>query len=239
MTGQSWQDWLHEQRVKSTMTVEQTPLVEESRLDPGAFRSLLKGWIFKRPWTNLVVFAHSGSFFEVVGVRIRSLRTALREWSQPMFKQPGPPGTVCLVYKNTGIADPYHLFLVRAHEEGGNDPEKRFVMLSASVQASPSNLARTHGGPAPQRADLIPVESSGFKFAQDQQQDSGRFLNKKVKIMLIERPDLEELELIDNERIFTLRELREAVLAGECNSHLCEAMAYFEIWSNIGSQSGS
>ena len=86
---------------------------------------------------------NSGSFFKVEGVRIINSykREINKGWDQPIFTEPGYDGGILgLLKKNINNVPHY---LINAKFEPGN---YKFIQLSPTVQATFSNIKRSHGG---------------------------------------------------------------------------------------------
>ena len=165
---------------------------------------------------RLAIFGRGdGKFFRLAGFRVG--KTTQREvpgWTQPMFDEIGQGFTI-LVCDVMGFR-----FIISAREEPGNEA---YVLLGPTMQASRGNYEQAHGGSAPPRAELY--NDPRVRWAE-QPQDGGRFFRKSVRIGILET-DLDEIELLPNERIFTQVELRDAIRIGACNPHLVEAFAHW------------
>ena len=99
-----------------------------------------KNWKFN---SKGQIVHNSGSFYKVEGVRvINSFRREINKgWDQPMFTEPGYDGGILgLLKKNINNAPHY---LVNAKFEPGN---YKFIQLSPTVQATFSNIKKSHGG---------------------------------------------------------------------------------------------
>lgn len=197
----TWQEWLTEQRTKSTMTVSEVSLAGVS------------GWGMQGDGESFG--RGDGRFFSLVGVRVEVPQgREVTAWAQPLIKEVGD-GAVA-VLKSTG-ADRY---LIAAKKEPGNSTRPGCLLLSAPLSASRSNLEQAHGGKRPPRAEF----TDGYEGWVEIPQDGGRFFGKKNRYAVIE-VDPASVTLRDDERWFTRDELREAVHAGELNEHLIQALA--------------
>ena len=85
----------------------------------------------------------TGSFYRVEGVRvIKSFkREVIKGWDQPMFTEPGYDGGILGLLKKDINKSPH--YLINAKFEPGN---YKFIQLSPTVQATFSNIKRSHGG---------------------------------------------------------------------------------------------
>ena len=85
----------------------------------------------------------SGSFYKVEGVRIiNSFKREINNgWDHPMFTEPGYDGGILGLLKKKINNTPH--YLVNAKFEPGN---YRFIQLSPTVQATFSNIKKSHGG---------------------------------------------------------------------------------------------
>ena len=85
----------------------------------------------------------SGSFYKVEGIRvIKSFKREVNKgWDQPMFTEPGYDGGILGLLKKDINKSPH--YLINAKFEPGN---YKFIQLSPTVQATFSNIKRSHGG---------------------------------------------------------------------------------------------
>lgn len=194
-----WKKWLEEQQNKSMMLVTLINLGD------------VQGW--ETDFES--VHRPDRGFFELIGANIAP--TAQREvvsWDQPMLKEFGE-GAVVLVYSPT-----IDCVLLQAKAEPGNKANGR-VLLAPTLQTSMSNLATTHGGKKPPRAELI---TEYIKWTE-LMQDGGRYFEKSNNYAIVEIEGL--LEPTENERWFNLNELAEVIVAGCANEHLLQVFALF------------
>lgn len=197
---ETWQEWLAERRAASGMSVEPIGLTK------------VNGWGFPFGDSGGAVARPDGKFFRVTGGRITQ---GDRSWDQPFLEEYGR-GAVVVVFDS-----PTNSYLLQAKAEPGNNTKLGCVMLAATLQASQSNLEGA-GTSRPPRAELL----EGREIAWTEiPQDGGRFIGKvnRYAALMADRNDVGDLR--SDERWFTRRELKEAVLAGECNEHLLQALA--------------
>lgn len=202
----TWQEWLAEQRAASEMEVEETDL--DQILGPQGTKDwgMVAGDVGR--WDQ--------TLWRVIGARIRAKRE-VHALEQPMVEVLGGTGAVVLV------CDPNtHSYLLQAKAEPGNRAKRRYVLLAPTLQASRANLEAAHGGKRPPRAELLHErEITWTRFVQD----GGIFRGKENDYAVILATEHQVGELRPDECWFTRRELKEAVLAGECNEHLLQALA--------------
>ncbi len=198
---QSWQAWLTERQLASTMETARIPLDQVGG-----------GWAmqadrFGRP---------DGKFFALVGTKVSTGggEREITSWGQPLIEELGP-GVIILV------ADESDRFLIQAVIEPGN-PTVGHVLLGPTMQASISNLQQAHGGRRPHRAELFDRHSAATaRFVQD----GGKFDGKVNQYMVLNLLASGISEVHPNERWFTRAELRQALWAGALNEHLLQALA--------------
>lgn len=201
----TWQEWLLERRVASTMEVEKTELDQilgaQGEKDWGMVAGNLGRWNQK--------------FWRVIGTRIRAKRE-VSAWEQPMVEVLGGPGAVALAHDPNS-----RLYLLQAKAEPGNKTPGH-VLLAATLQASRANLEAAHGGKPPPRAELLDGrEITWTRFVQD----GGIFIDKENDYAVVLVAEQTVGELRPDERWFTTGELADAVRNGECNEHLLQVLA--------------
>lgn len=205
---QNWQKWLADQREKSEMTVEEISLSKVD--DPWGIQ--LDGNYRREP----------EGFFNIVGAKIRANRE-VPAWPQPMLKELGK-GVVVLVKSMDKHGET--MFLLIAKQEPGNPANKNHILLGPTIQASESNMAQVHGGKRPPFAELLDKYSNSITWIE-LPQDGGRFLDKvnKYAIMEIATKDTKEIVLPSNASWFYPTEINEALVNGDVNEHLSQALA--------------
>jgi hypothetical protein len=208
-----WQKWLNEQRAQSTMTVEKISLA-----------NVFEPWGMKEDGNYR---REPPAFFNVVGASVQAKREVLA-WSQPMLEELGK-GYVVLVETEDGRV------LLTSRQEPGNPPEKNYILLGATLQTSESNLLQKHGGKRPPYAEVLDkYQPRVVEFVQD----GGRYIGKRNVYGRIKIKSQDEVQLLANARWFDNSEVREAVIYGEANEHLIQALTlkclnyYGEEWSS-------
>jgi oxidase EvaA len=160
--------------------------------------SKLDQWDFLENRTALV--HHSGKFFRIEGIRIRTNFDGQKEWEQPIINQPeiGILGILTKVFNGTLY------FLMQAKMEPGN---VNGLQLSPTVQATKSNFSRVHKGKSTAYLDYF-IEGSRSEVLIDQLQteQGGRFLSKRNRNIII-RSD-EDVEVLPNFCWLTLGEIK-------------------------------
>lgn len=114
-------------------------------------------------------------------------------------------------------------FLLVARQEPGNPADKNYILLDPTIQASESNLLQKHGDKKPPFAELI--DEYGEPEWAELPQDGGRFLGKINKYGILRIGSADEVMLPPNARWFASDEITEALLKGEANEHLTQALA--------------
>lgn len=183
----------------STGTVEEglAWLSSRSRADrfdvePVRLSDLLE-WRADRTCGDLV--HRSGRFFKVCGLRVR---TARRTFDQPFLLQPEVGVLGFLVREIDGCLH----FLMQAKAEPGNP---RGWQLAPTVQATPSNYTRVHGGDSPPLLDRFLNDSERVLVDVVQSEHEAVFLGKKNRNMVVEEHDQHALGA--GHRWFTLGQI--------------------------------
>ena len=114
-------------------------------------------------------------------------------------------------------------FILQAKQEQGNSPDSSFTVIAPTIQMSEYNYKRLHGGPAPQRAEWVPHVKTWYSVPQD----GGMLLRKRNQVGFVEL-DIDSVETYPNERIFTMKEIQEAIAEGLCADHILQAIG---IWT--------
>ncbi len=197
----SWQQWLAERRAASTMQVEIIPF------------NLIKGWGLQDDGN--LFGRDDGKFFNGIGVQISTAGREVQTWGQPMWREVGE-GAILLVIDRTSLR-----LLINAKIEPGNGVDG-CVLLAPTLQASLSNRKQAHGGSRPPRGNLI--DGEGLQWIRIAQ-DGGRMFRKFNSFGLVLCNDADIGDLRPDERWFTWAELQAAIIAGDCNEHLVQAVA--------------
>jgi oxidase EvaA len=170
------EDWFRSQRDSCSMTVSDIPL------------NAAIGWTLD-PLTGNISHV-SEDFFTVHAIRVAD--TSMREvgskgWDQPILEQVGYDGGLLGLLRKRFDGIPH--YLLEAKAEPGN---YELVQMSPTLQATFSNLRRSHGGRRPAFADLFEdAESVGgtVLYRQWLSEDGGRLHKKRNLGMLVEVPD--------------------------------------------------
>jgi dTDP-4-dehydro-6-deoxy-alpha-D-glucopyranose 2,3-dehydratase len=158
--------WLDERRAKQPQEVRRIPFHE------------LSGWEFAPDTGDLR--HHSGRFFTVHGLRVRSDFGPVPEWEQPIIDQPEFGILGIAVREIDGVL---HL-LMQAKSEPGN---VNGVQLSPTIQATKSNYSRVHGGSSVAYLEAFRRPAAGGVIADVLQSEQGTwFLRKRNRNMVVE-----------------------------------------------------
>tara|TARA_B100001027_G_C16247951_1_gene322953 strand:+ start:122 stop:829 length:708 start_codon:yes stop_codon:yes gene_type:complete len=164
---------------------------------------------------------NSGSFFKIEGVRIiNSFRREInRGWDQPMFTEPGYDGGILgLLKKNINNVPHY---LINAKFEPGN---YKFIQLSPTVQATFSNIKRSHGGRAVKFLEFFKnAKRNNCKiiFKQWVSEEGGRLKNKRNLAILVEYLGKNNIKISPDYKWVTLNQIKELILENAIiNPHL-------------------
>jgi oxidase EvaA len=179
--------WMDKRARANDFSVQRVPFAE------------LANWDFDPDTGNL---GHrSGRFFSVHGVRATVRDAAVPTWDQPIIDQPEAAILGILAKEFDGVLH----FLMQAKMEPGNC---NLVQLSPTVQATPSNLTRVHGGSAVKYAEYF-VELDRVRVLADVlQSEHGAWFFRKANRNLIVETD-EDVPLLDDFRWLTLGEIGE------------------------------
>ena len=163
----------------------------------------------------------SGSFFKVEGVRvINSFKREIKKgWDQPIFTEPGYDGGILgLLKKNINNAPHY---LINAKFEPGN---YKLIQLSPTVQATFSNIKRSHGG---RKVKFIEFFQNSKRnnckiiFKQWVSEEGGRLKNKRNLAILVEHVGMDNIIISPDYKWVTLRQIKELILENAIiNPHL-------------------
>lgn len=150
----------------------------------------------------------SGRFFTVEGLSIRTDFGPVPHWYQPIIVQPEIGILGILAKRIDGVLH----FLMQAKMEPGNST---FVQYAATVQATPSNYQRVHGGRSTPYLDYF-MESTRRRVLFDQLLSEHGFwyLHKRNRNMIIEVPEDEEVPVERDFTWLTLGQLRHQLMMG-------------------------
>lgn len=175
-------EWFLDKRKNAPMQVFDIPINE------------VKGWKIDNKTGNI---SHaSGGFFTIHGIRVI---TDAREvgaggWDQPILEQVDYDGGLLGIIRKRFEGIPH--YLCEAKMEPGNYGK---VQISPTLQATFSNLKKTHGGKKPHFADYFEnhEEYQDIKvlFSAWLAEDGGRLHLKRNRGMLLEVPESLEIEI--------------------------------------------
>ncbi|MYW06296.1 NDP-hexose 2,3-dehydratase family protein [Streptomyces sp. SID3343] len=150
----------------------------------------------------------SGRFFGIEGLCVRTNFGTTRQWCQPIIVQPEIGVLGILVKRINGV----HHFLMQAKMEPGNSS---LVQYCATVQATPSNYQRVHGGRATPYLDYFLTPGTRVVlFDQLLSEHSSWYLYKRNRNMIVEIPAHEEVPIADDFTWLTLGQLRHLLAQG-------------------------
>ncbi|MBH1937772.1 NDP-hexose 2,3-dehydratase family protein [Streptomyces sp. AV19] len=150
----------------------------------------------------------SGRFFAVEGLSVRTDFGPTPQWCQPIIVQPEIGILGIIVKRINGV----HHFLMQAKMEPGNS---RLVQYAATVQATPSNYQRVHGGRPTPYLEYF-QEHTGRRIVFDQllSEHASWYLYKRNRNMIIEIPENEDIAVADDFTWLTLGQLRHQLEQG-------------------------
>ncbi|QLH24144.1 NDP-hexose 2,3-dehydratase family protein [Streptomyces sp. Rer75] len=158
--------WLEGRRRAHPFRVERVPFAEAD------------GWAFDPATGNLG--HHSGRFFTVEGLDVRRGDGPVRQWQQPIIRQP-EIGVLGILVKDIGGV-PH--FLMQAKMEPGNP---NLLQLSPTVQATRSNYTRVHKGAPVRYLEYFAGARRGRVIADVLQSEHGSwFYRKSNRNMVVE-----------------------------------------------------
>ncbi|KUL31164.1 NDP-hexose 2,3-dehydratase family protein [Streptomyces regalis] len=180
-------DWLEARRRAHAFRVGRIPFSD------------LEGWSFLESTGNLV--HRSGRFFSVEGLHVTVGDGPIREWQQPIIKQPEVGILGILVKEFDGVLH----FLMQAKMEPGNP---NLLQLSPTVQATRSNYTKAHKGADVKYIDHFTQPGRRRILADSLQSEHGSwFLRKSNRNMIVEA--LGEVPLDDDFCWLTLGQIGE------------------------------
>ncbi|WP_344858198.1 NDP-hexose 2,3-dehydratase family protein [Amycolatopsis ultiminotia] len=141
----------------------------------------LSGWDFDPDTGNLV--HASGRFFSIEGLRVRTDRRWVSEWTQPIIVQPEIGVLGILVKRFDGVPH----CLMQAKMEPGNI---NGLQISPTVQATRSNYMKVHGGAATKYLEYFRPDSGSTVLFDGLQSEQGSwFLHKRNRNIVVETED--------------------------------------------------
>lgn len=186
-TTQEIKQWLHSLNNKQYFNVEQIPLTE------------LRNWRFNKGTGNLEHI--TGGFFSIRGLKVKTNRGEVTQWSQPIIYQPEFGVLGILTKKINGIL----YFLMQAKAEPGN---VNVFQLAPTVQATRSNYSRLHGGKKVPYLEYFLGQKKVEVFIDQLQSEQGaRFFSKRNRNIIVRLRDNEEIKLTPNHRWLTLGQI--------------------------------
>ncbi|MET8661446.1 NDP-hexose 2,3-dehydratase family protein [Streptomyces griseus] len=151
----------------------------------------------------------SGRFFSVEGLSIRTDFGASSQWCQPIIVQPEIGILGILVKRINGV----HHFLMQAKMEPGNSGN--LVQYAATVQATPSNYQRVHGGRHTPYLEYFQEHAARrVFFDQLLSEHASWYLYKRNRNMIVEIPEDEDVAVADDFAWLTLGQLRHQLARG-------------------------
>lgn len=158
--------WLAERRRAHRFQVDRIPF---DRLD---------GWSFERTTGNLR--HRTGRFFTVEGLHVKVSEGPVREWHQPIIRQPEVGILGILVKEFDGVLH----CLMQAKMEPGNP---NLLQLSPTVQATRSNYTKAHKGADVKYVEYFTEPGRGRVLSDALQSEHGSwFFRKSNRNMLVE-----------------------------------------------------
>ncbi len=152
-----------------------------------------------------------GKFFQMEGAMIHHAGREIAGWCQPFIRENGR-GAYIIVTDGTN-------FLVTLRQEPGNPVAKQHILIGPPFQASLANMQQAHGGKRPPRSEFY--DDPNVVWA-DAPKDGGRFIGSVNRIGVLRLTRLDTLELLPDEIVISLAELKEAFLAGELSPYMRE-----------------
>lgn len=129
----------------------------------------------------------TGRFFSVEGLAVETTFGAVPRWTQPIILQP-EIGILGFLTQRAPGPEGVLRFLCQAKMEPGN---RGVVQLAPTVQATPSNYLRVHGGRAtPYLERFLPDGRAGGRVLVDAllSEQGSRYLRKRNRNLIIEVP---------------------------------------------------
>jgi dTDP-4-dehydro-6-deoxy-alpha-D-glucopyranose 2,3-dehydratase len=171
-------EWLNKRRAECSAKVEEIPLRD------------VGGWGADAATGNIV--HHSGGFFSVIGVRTTGAgEREVASWDQPIVKQDKSSISGLICQRQKGVVR----YLFHGKFEPGNLHK---IQISPALQATPSNLERTHTGRRPRLAEYFGDEGKGTVVKiVEAAEDGGRFYKKTIRNILVEVDEAEAVPITD------------------------------------------
>jgi oxidase EvaA len=148
----------------------------------------------------------SGKFYSIDGIRVETNYGIKSSWEQPIINQPEIGFLGILTQMKNGILH----FLLQAKIEPGNI---NLVQLSPTLQATKSNYSRVHKGSTPAYLEYFNGEKKVQVLVDQLQSEQGaRFLKKRNRNIIVEIPEDERIEVLDNFIWVTLKQIKELMI---------------------------
>ena len=168
--------WVYSQNIKINVNVSRINFEE------------LDQWSFSNETQNLK--HHSGKFFTIEGIDVKTNWGNLSHWQQPIINQPEIGYLGFITKEFNGVL----YFLLQAKIEPGN---VNCVQLSPTLQATKSNYSKIHKGKAPAYLEyFVNATPSQILLDQLQSEQGARFLKKRNRNIIIKIE--EDVTLMDN-----------------------------------------
>ncbi|OKI84078.1 NDP-hexose 2,3-dehydratase family protein [Streptomyces sp. CB02414] len=205
-------------------------LAEDGRVDADAFlkeRSASAAYdVTEVPLASLGAWhlgerlVHSSErFFTVEGLAVRTNHGRAPSWCQPIIVQPEIGILGILVKRFDGVPH----FLMQVKMEPGNTS---LVQYAATVQATPSNYQRVHGGRSTPYLDYF-LPSSRRRVLVDRllSEHAAWYLHKRNRNMIVEVPPDEDVPRYDDFVWLTLGQIRRQLALGQVNMNARTVLA--------------
>ena len=198
--------WYKQTIKKSKIKIKTIPLIE------------CKNWKINKKGQMI---HSSGSFYKVEGVRVLNSfkREINKGWDQPMFTEPGFDGGILGLLKKKINNSPH--YLINANFEPGN---YKFIQLSPTVQATFSNIKRSHGGRGVKFLKFFQNSSKKnckIIFKQWVSEEGGRLRNKRNLCIIVEYTGKKSIKISSDYKWVTLSQIKELIFENAMvNPHL-------------------
>ncbi len=161
----------------------------------------------------------SGRFFTVEGLAVRTNFGPAAEWRQPIIVQPEIGILGILVKRIDGVLH----FLMQVKMEPGNTS---LVQYAATVQATPSNYQRVHGGrETPYLSHFLRPTRGRVLVDRLLSEHASWYLHKRNRNMIVEIPADEDVPRLDDFAWLTLGQLRRQLALGNVNMNARTVLA--------------
>ncbi len=145
----------------------------------------------------------SGKFFTVMGIRVQGAKgREVLSWTQPIIKQNECGILGILQKKINGVM--YYLLYAKSEPGSIINPQ-----LSPTLQATASNLSRAHGGTKPLFTEYFEEGGKGkVVVSVENVEDPSRFYLKTNRCMIVEVPEDEKIEALEDFIWLTLPQIK-------------------------------